>query len=204
MTAARILLPLLLIVSATGFADDGAALAEQHCVRCHGADGLATAPGMPHLNGQLDSYLRDAIGKLQKGSLPSAVAGHIPPTLSAEQIGQLAAYYAAVRAVRPAQEVDPAKRAKGEEIYRDRCSDCHLDSGRDADKDAPLMAGQKLDYLVAQTALFLEGKRKFGFLQDDAFKGLSREELETVAHYFASQEQYAAAAPAGKKKKQRR
>lgn len=189
--------------AAPAAAADGAALAEQHCARCHGSDGLATGPGLPHLNGQLASYLTDAIGKLQKGRLPTAVPQHVPAGLETADIAALAEHYAGVRAARPAQEVDPAKLAKGEAIYRDRCADCHIDNGREADKDAPLMAGQKLDYLLTQSGLFLDGKRKFGFLQDDAFKGLSRDDVEAVAHFFASQEQYVAT-KAGAKKKQRR
>ena len=72
------------------------------------------------------------------------------------------------------------------------------------DKDAPLMAAQALDYMQAQTRLFVSGKRKFGFLQDEAYKGLSSDDLDAAAHFFASQEQYGAAKPAGGKKKQRR
>jgi len=78
----RILIPLLCLASTPALAADAAALVEQHCARCHGSDGLATGPGLPHLNGQLDSYLGDAIGKLQKGRLPTAVTAHIPAHLS--------------------------------------------------------------------------------------------------------------------------
>lgn len=199
----RILPALLFLASTPLLAADGGALAEQHCARCHGSDGLATGPGLPHLNGQLETYLADAIGKLQKGRLPSAVAGHIPPELSGSDLAAIAGHYAGIRATRPKQEVDPAKLVRGEEVYRNRCADCHLDNGREADKDAPLMAGQSLDYMLAQTRLFVSGKRKFGFLQDEAFKGLSSDDLDAAANFFASQEQYAAGKPVSKKKQRR-
>lgn len=199
----RILPALLFLASAPLIAADGGALAEQYCARCHGNDGVATAPGLPHLNGQLETYLTDAIGKLQKGRLPTTVASHIPAELSGSDLAAIAGHYAGIRAIRPQQEVDPAKLARGEEVYRNRCAECHPDNGRDADKDAPLMAAQSLDYMLAQTRLFVSGKRKFGFLQDEAFKGLNSDDLDGVAHFFASQEQYGAAKAVSKKKQRR-
>lgn len=199
----RILPVLLFLSSAPLIAADGGALAEQYCARCHGSDGLATGPGLPHLSGQLETYLADSIGKLQKGRRPSTVATHIPAELSGSDLAAIAGHYAGIRAPRPQQAVDLAKLARGEEVYRNRCAECHPDNGREADKDAPLMAAQSLDYLQAQTRLFVSGQRKFGFLQDDAFKGLSSDDLDAAAHFFASQEQYAAAKAVSKKKLRR-
>jgi len=175
----------------------------QNCVSCHGADGIATQPAMPHLDGQLEQYLVDTMTKFQKGSLPTEVPNHIAKNLAKGDIQVIAHHYATSKASRPPQQVDPDKVAKGETVHRNRCADCHLDNGRDADKDAPLMAAQNLDYMISQIKLFVGGKRKFGFLQDDAFKGLSMDELESVAHFFASQEQYATSSSKGGKKKRR-
>jgi cytochrome subunit of sulfide dehydrogenase len=200
MLPKRILICLLSLMPAVCRAEGIPPVVQEHCVRCHGADGLATAPGMPHLNGQLAGYLSDALVKFQKGRLPSGVVNHVPASLGAVEIGQVAEYYAVVKAERPKQEISPDKVALGAEIYRNRCLDCHDDNGREADKGAPLLAAQNLDYLIAQTRLFVSGKRKFGFLQDDAFKGLSGDELEAVAHYFAAQDQIAPKV-AGKKKR---
>jgi sulfide dehydrogenase cytochrome subunit len=174
---------------------------QAQCARCHGLDGLAMASGQPHLNGQLSAYLVDAMQKYQKGRLPTAVANHIPATLDADALAAIADHYAGSKAVRPKQQTDPDKVAKGAEIYRIRCLDCHGDNGREADNGAPLMAAQNLDYMLAQTRAFVGGQRKFGFLQDDAFKGLSAEELDAVANFFADQEQYAAKSGGAKKKR---
>lgn len=195
-----ILIPLIFLASAPVIAADGAALAERHCARCHGSDGLATGPGLPHLNGQIETYLIDAGVKLQKGRLPTGVAAHVPADLSRDDIAGIAGHYANQRASRPKQEIDPAKLARGEEVYHNRCADCHPDNGREAENDVPLMAAQSLDYLLAQTRLFLDGTRKYGYRQDKAFKGLSTDDLEAAAHFFASQEQYVVA-KTGKKKR---
>jgi cytochrome c553 len=173
----------------------------QHCIACHGIDGIGTQPGMPHLNGQQDTYLIDVITRFQRGRLLTEVPDHVPKTLDADQIDQIARHYAAIKAVRPKQETDPEQVARGEIIYRKRCADCHLDNGRDADKDAPFMAAQNLAYLISQTTLFVSGKRRFGFLQDEAFKGLSDDELRSALHFFASQEQYPPSTSGGKKKR---
>lgn len=186
--------------SAAVVAADGNDLASRHCARCHGADGLSSGPGMPYLNAQLATYLLQASERLQAGRLPSRVPGHVPREIDGEGLQALADYYATLPAGRPKQEADATKVARGGAIHGERCSDCHLDSGRGSDKDAPLMAGQDLAYLVEQLQLFMNGKRPFAFLQDEAFKGLSRDDLEAVAHFFAAQDPIAAKGPGRKRR----
>lgn len=201
----RWFLCLMFFVAAQVMAQEAPAIVQQDCARCHGLDGIATKPAMPHLNGQLDNYLIASMKKMQKGRLLTEVPNHVPTALAENELAAIAQYYQAIKATRPAQETDPDKVARGEVVFRNRCNDCHGDNGREADKDAPLMAAQNLQHMVRQIALFVSGKRKFGFLQDDAFKGLSQEELESVAHFFASQDQIAPPAPAvGSGKKKRR
>lgn len=177
---------------------------QRDCARCHGLDGVATMPATPHLNGQLDNYLLSSMGRMQKGRLPTEVQNHVPASLPESELAAIAQYYHAVKATRPVQETDTEKVARGETVFRNRCNDCHGDNGREADKDAPLMAGQNLQYMTKQIRLFVGGQRKFGFLQDDAFKGQSLDDLDAVAHFFASQDQVAppaAAVSSGKKKR---
>jgi cytochrome c553 len=191
----------LLLSGTQAWGQDSTGVVPQHCVACHGIDGVATQPGIPHLNGQQDTYLIDSITRFQRGRRPTDVGDHVPKTLDADQIDQIAKHYSETKAVRPKQETDPDKVARGEVVYRNRCADCHGDNGREADKDAPLVAAQNLDYLVKQSALFVGGKRRFGFLQDQAFKGLSEDELVSAVNFFASQEQYPPAQPTGKNKR---
>lgn len=161
----------------------------QPCTACHGTNGVATQPATPHLDGQISGYLEQEISALAGGERKSAVDGHIPKSWSRSDISAAARFFATSKVVRPKQNVDPAKVASGMAIYKQRCADCHVDSGRGSDKDAPLMAAQNADYLRAQTQLFVAGKRRFPFMMDDAYKGLDAEQLEAVTQYFASQEQ---------------
>lgn len=162
----------------------------QACAQCHGATGVSTQAKTPHLNGQLSDNLEDDLRRLANGSRVSSVPEHIPKSWTGEDVMAVADFYAASRSPRPAQTTDAAQVAKGAVWYKKRCADCHPDSGRESKRDAPLMAGQNLEYMKEQTRAFVSGKRKFVFLMDDAFKGLSAADLDAVAHYFASQEQF--------------
>ena len=177
-----------LLISDTACAATAEELA-QPCAQCHGANGVAAAPGTPHLDGQLMGYLEQEISALASGERKTDVADHVAKTWSKADISAVAKLYAKTRAVRPKQEIDAQLAAKGMELYRQRCADCHADNGRLSDKDAPLMAAQNLAYMSAQTKLFVSGKRRFPFMMDDAYKGLNAEQLESISHFFASQEQ---------------
>ncbi len=172
----------------------------QACASCHGEAGVAGKARTPHLNGQLAAFLAESMKAFAGGRRPTAIAEH--KTFPAAEIETMAAYYADQKApLRPRQATDPATVQKGAEIYGNRCADCHVDSGRESDKDAPLVAAQDKDFLVAQTLLFKQGARKFPFMMDDSYRGLSDADLAAVAEYFAAQEQVA---PPSDKKRRRR
>ena len=157
------------------------------CAECHGAAGVAGAAGTPHLNAQISDYLQQEISALATAERKSTVANHVPATWSAKDIGLVAKFYAASKQPRPKQVTDPVKVARGEDVYNRRCNVCHTENGRGSDKDAPLMAAQNLEYMAEQTRLFVSGKRRFPFMMDEAYDGLKAEDLEAVAHFFASQ-----------------
>lgn len=194
-----LLVSVLLAAVATSAMGADAASGTDSCADCHGVDGVAAKSGVPHLNGQLPGYLEDSIDKFKSSARPGRTFGHEPAGLNAAQMTEILKRYSAAKALRPKQtKVDPALVMRGEAVYQDRCADCHPDNGRESDKDAPLMAGQDLEYLINQMGNFVEGKRKFAFKMDDAFRGLSGDDLTATAHFFASQDQEVA-----KKKKRR-
>jgi sulfide dehydrogenase cytochrome subunit len=157
------------------------------CAECHGAAGVAGAAGTPHLNGQISDYLQQEISALSTNERKSTVANHVPATWSAKEVSLAAKFYAASKQPRPKQVTDPVKVARGEDVYKRRCDICHTDKGRGSDKDAPLMAAQNLEYMAEQTKLFVSGKRRFPFMMDESYDGLKAEDLEAIAHFFASQ-----------------
>lgn len=169
------------------------------CVACHGIDGVAVKPGVPHLNGQLPAYLEHSVEQYRKDARPGRGPAHDPAALDDPQTAEILKTYGAAKAVRPKQDkVDAQLAVRGEVVYQDRCADCHPDNGRESEKDAPLMAAQDLGYMIGQINLFVEGKRKFAYMMSRAFKGVPAADLEAVAHFFASQDQVP---PPPKKKK---
>jgi cytochrome c553 len=159
------------------------------CVDCHGADGIGREPDMPHLNGQPEALLIKMIEAFRSGARPPKVRIH--REIPADNITPLARYYSQQKAQRPKSATKAELVAAGEALYLKRCADCHVDNGRDSDKEAPLTAAQNLDYLVAQTLAFKTGARKFPFLMDGAYQDLSDADLTAIANFFAAQDQLA-------------
>lgn len=158
-----------------------------NCIECHGSDGIGTEPDFPHLNGMPEPLLEAMIDAFRKSKRPPKVRIHreIPES----DVVPITKHYARQKAVRPKSETKPELVARGETLYLKRCADCHLDNGRDSDKEAPLTAAQSLPYLIAQTLAFKTGERKFPYLMDGAYRDLSDEDLTAIAHFFAAQDQ---------------
>ncbi len=159
----------------------------RNCNECHGTDGLGFKPGLPHLNGQPEHLLTSMINAFRQGTRPTKVKMHrdIPDA----DVTPLAKHYSQQKAQRPKSATNPEFVARGETVHLKRCADCHVDNGRDSDKEAPLMAAQDLNYLIEQTLAFKTGVRKFPFLMDGAYKDLTDDDLTAAAHFFAAQEQ---------------
>lgn len=169
------------------------------CVACHGTDGVAKQRSVPHIDGQQQDYLSDAMRAFAQDTRKTAVEAH--RRMPAADVKLMAAHYASRKITRPRPVTDPALVARGEALYNNRCADCHMDNGRESDKDAPLMAAQDLDYLIRQTAAYRGGARRFPTMMDDAYRGLSEADLASVAHFFASQDPLVPAAGGRKRRK---
>lgn len=161
----------------------------RNCSECHGTDGLGFKPGLPHLNGQAEHLLTAMINAFQQGKRPTKVKMH--RDIADAEVAPLARHYAQQKTQRPKSATNPELVIRGETIYQNRCADCHVDNGRDSDKEAPLTAAQDLGYLIDQTLAFKTGVRKFPFLMDGAYKDLTDDDLTAAAHFFAAQDQVA-------------
>ena len=83
--------------AAAGAADmkAGEAKAKEVCQACHGLDGNSPTPDYPRLGGQLPDYLAKALRDYRSGARKNAIMAGFSGTLSAQDIANLAAYYAA-------------------------------------------------------------------------------------------------------------
>ncbi len=80
---------------ASGNAERGAAKAKQVCAACHGADGnTPLAPEYPRLAGQHEDYLYKALRDYKAGTRKNAIMGAQAAGLSAQDMQDLAAYFA--------------------------------------------------------------------------------------------------------------
>jgi len=85
-------------VASPAFAGDATAgrTTARTCVPCHGANGIATNPGAPHLAAQPQVYLVEQLRNFRGGTRIDPVMSVIAKPLSDEDIEDLAAWYSSV------------------------------------------------------------------------------------------------------------
>jgi cytochrome c553 len=66
------------------------------CQTCHGLDGLSKLPEAPHLAGQPEAYLVKSLNDYRHGARKNEMMSVVAPTLSDQDVADLAAYYAAI------------------------------------------------------------------------------------------------------------
>ena len=91
----------LSVATAAGAADldAGGAKAKEVCQACHGLDGNSQVPDYPKLGGQRQDYLAKALRDYKSGLRKNPIMAGFAGALSAKDIENLAAYYAAQPAV---------------------------------------------------------------------------------------------------------
>lgn len=74
----------------------GRAKAEAVCAACHGANGISVADTIPNLAGQRGAYLESQLKALREGTRKNAVMNAVAAQLAADEIADLAAYFASL------------------------------------------------------------------------------------------------------------
>ena len=77
----------------------GQAKAKEICQACHGLDGNSTVPDYPKLGGQYPDYLAKALRDYKSGARKNPIMAGFAGALTAQDIDNLAAYYASQPAV---------------------------------------------------------------------------------------------------------
>jgi cytochrome c553 len=88
---------LVLDAHAAGDAAAGKTKAAAMCQVCHGLDGIAKLPDAPNLAGQQEIYLVRSLTAYKTGERQNPQMSVVAPTLSEEDIANLAAYYASIK-----------------------------------------------------------------------------------------------------------
>jgi cytochrome c553 len=175
---------------------DAKALASGVCAACHGPEGHSISPVFPRLAGQQSAYIvlqLDAFrGHVRGDPLAQAYMWGMSSQLSDETINALADYYASQK---PVVTTAPASAllAEGEKIYSQgipaqgvpACAACH---GAKAEGAAafPRLAGQHVDYIVAQLVGFQSGVRNNAPIMLNVARTMSPEQMKATALYAAT------------------
>lgn len=141
-------------------------IANQICATCHGADGISPLPMNPSLAGQHPEYLFKQLNEFKSGGRANAVMMGMVAGLSAEDMRNLAAYYAAQKPSESAAK-DKVLVAPGRKLFRGgnaatgvaACAGCHSPNGAGIPPQYPRLAGQHPEYVVAQLKAFRAGER---------------------------------------------
>jgi cytochrome c553 len=159
----------------------------QLCAACHGENGVATIPSMPHLAAQpqlsIFYQLVQFRDQRRKGGGMEAIASK----LSEQDMRDIAAHYAAQPAPTPQAGGDVAKIVRGQQIAQQQyCSSCH-GSQLQGQKHVPRLSGQSTEYFVAQLRNLRSGARAdMDGTMASAARSLTDEEIEAMAVYARS------------------
>jgi cytochrome c553 len=149
------------------------------CRTCHGLDGYALVPIAPHIGGEPREYLEAQLMAYKTGAREHEMMSIVAAGLSAEQIADVAAWYAAHDAVATLPEGVTAASAP------DACVSCHGADGLSLALDAPNLAGETNIYIDTQLKAFRDGRRSHEVMTEIA-SGLSDAEIRAVADWYAA------------------
>lgn len=202
MALAAILPALAAAAAEPPFKGDAAkaqAVVNQVCAACHAADGNSPIAVNPKLAGQIPEYLYKQLVNFKavpgkKAERENPVMAGMAASLSAEDMRNLAAHYAAQKA-KPGAAKSKDLVALGQKIYRGgisgkgvaACASCHGPDAGGMPAQYPRLAGQHAEYLEAQLKAFRAGERAND--PNSAMRGvagrLSDREIQGVADYIA-------------------
>jgi cytochrome c553 len=170
----------------------GQATATAVCSACHTADGSRGSPANPILAGQHPEYLVKQLEQFKKGERKNAIMQGMAATLSAEDMRNVAAFYAGKQA-KPGFAKQKALVASGEKIYRGgiaaknvpACAACHGPAGAGMPAQYPRLGGQHADYTESQLNTFRSGARANNPQMMAIAARLSDTEIKAVSDYIA-------------------
>ncbi len=171
------------------------------CSRCHGANGISTTKGVPHIAGQRPAYLYAKLKAYKAGvrrdeSMESAVK-----FLADDALVKVAAYYASLEPAPPfagaggkplPAKPDPVAAGKSAAAA---CDGCHGEGGVTKIAGMPSLVGLDPKYLVTAMRGYTNGQRKHDMMKA-LVTPLTDADLDNIALYYALQKPAKAQTPA--------
>lgn len=188
-TVCNLLLAVLALLPATVAAAPSAEALAFTCAGCHGTDGSSVGPSMPSIAGMDPEVFVDAMRDYQADKRNATIMNRIAKGYTAQQLQDMAWFFARQRMQLKPQEYDAALAAHGKQLHEKYCEKCHEGGGRPG--DAGTLAGQWMPYLEHTMADFLSGKRdwprKMQRKVDAAIAEDGAQAIPALIHYYGSQ-----------------
>ena len=182
-------------------ANHGAVIAAQGaagvpaCAQCHAFSGASDSSGaFPRIGGQPAYYLEKQMRDFASSERVNAIMSPIAKALSADDIADVAAYYANnAGQFPPLATADAATYEKGQQLARvgdavkgiQACNNCHGPDGAGIPPAIPYLAGQYAQYIAFEMQMWKRGLRKSspGSMALIA-KQLDDQQIAAVAAYY--------------------
>lgn len=175
---------------------------EMFCASCHGDQGIAPTGNWPSLAGQRAEYtfkmLKDYKDGKRHGSETAEIMVKVAQQLSDKDMADLAQFYASFKlpplpvgvsfdANQAAQAKQLVTRGDGKRLLAP-CQACHGPKGEGAVTDTPALAGMPPEYFIKTMQEYKSGMRASDIYSRMRLiaKTLSDEEIQQLAHYYAS------------------
>ena len=179
---------------AAGDSSKGQPIVGKVCAACHGFDGNSFLPANPSLAGQHEEYLLKQITEFKSGARSNPVMAGMVANLSADDMRNVAAYYAA-QTPKQMGAKDKDLVAQGRKLYRGgnpsngvaACAGCHSPNGAGIPAQFPRLANQHPDYVISQLKAFRAGERANDpnqMMRSTAVK-LTDKEIAALAEYVS-------------------
>lgn len=162
------------------------AMLSNACAGCHGTQGASAGPSMPSMAGQSKVAIVEAMKNFKSGERPSTVMGRLAKGYTDADFEAMGDFFSKQKVSFPSQTLDKAKVARGQALHEQACARCHVEDGKEIKDNSPMIAGQWLIYLQIQMDDYASGKRKMFDRKAEKMKPLSKDDLDAIAHFYAS------------------
>jgi cytochrome c553 len=180
---------------------EGKRLADVSCTRCHGANGISTTAGVPHIAAQRPPYIYMQLRAYLQGARPQSAMTGAVRFLSDDALVKVAAYFGTLEPPRPAPAPKPAAKAAPQKdpllagrAAAESCAGCHGDKGVSKTPGSPSLTGLDPKYVVAAIKAYKSGQRKHDLMKS-LVAGMSDADVANVALYYALQRPARAGTP---------
>jgi cytochrome c553 len=176
-------------------AAQGTAAGAPACAQCHAFNGVSDGSGaFPRIAALSAPYIAQQLRDFASDKRDNALMSPIAKALTSDDVADLAAYYAAVKApFLPLRAPDPALVSQGEKLAKvgdearqiPGCNNCHGPGGAGEPPAIPYLAGQYASYIALELRTWQRGFRKNSPDEMEPLaKRLSDQEIAAVAAYY--------------------